>query len=273
MAWARPPRSPPAPRPRSPRRCAPPRPPARSAPARRRRLGQEEGRVEPPRLLEIRAPARERHQLVQRSSSLCSASKADSGAPRPALPQRRSSSPAGTRRSPAAKPVSSSVSRIAPIFSAASSDPSARLAARHDPAARCARPETPGAGRERHMPRPLHHQHLRRAAPALAHQHQGRGGNGRREVGAVRGTPLQGLASALDLVPRHDPDVRGNLLGAGRGAPVAGRHLLDPAHPHGIVDVPELVNVLGRGGEAQLERRSRDQRFASAPPFWVRMKA
>ena len=31
------------------------------------------------------------------------------------------------------------------------------------------------------------------------------------------------------------------------------RHLLDPLHPHRIVDMPKLIDVPGRGGQREFE--------------------
>ena len=62
-------------------------------------------------------------------------------------------------------------------------------------------------------------------------------------------------AQIIDLVPGHDPDIGVDMLGRRDRVPVRGRHVLDPAHPGGIVDVAELVNVLGPRGDPLLERR------------------
>ena len=56
--------------------------------------------------------------------------------------------------------------------------------------------------------------------------------------------------------------------GIGNAPPVGDRDLLHPLHPHRIVDVAELVDVLGKGGEGQLEDGARH-----VFPVSVRMKA
>ena len=54
-----------------------------------------------------------------------------------------------------------------------------------------------------------------------------------------------GGAQIIDLVPDHDPEV-GVVVGrVADGMPVRHRDRLNPLHPDGIVDVAELVDVLG----------------------------
>src|SRR3569623_874199 len=60
--------------------------------------------------------------------------------------------------------------------------------------------------------------------------------------------PRRLIAAIIDLVPSHDPDHRLALLGRRDRLPMRDCDLLDPLHPHRIVDVAELVDVgLGRG--------------------------
>ena len=53
------------------------------------------------------------------------------------------------------------------------------------------------------------------------------------------------IAAIIDLVPHHDPEERRAILGPRDRVPVGGGHVLDPLHPHGVVDVTERVDVLG----------------------------
>src|SRR6185437_3270034 len=62
-------------------------------------------------------------------------------------------------------------------------------------------------------------------------------------------------AEVIDLVPHDDPVISASVRGPGDRIPVRDRHLLDPLHPHRIVDVAELVDVLRAGGEVHLEGR------------------
>ena len=60
-------------------------------------------------------------------------------------------------------------------------------------------------------------------------------------------------AEIIDLMAHHDPII-GLLVGCRRDVvPMGDRDLLDPLHPDRIVDVPELVDVLGASGESQFE--------------------
>ena len=68
---------------------------------------------------------------------------------------------------------------------------------------------------------------------------------------------LAGGAQIIDLVAHHDPMICVLVRRIGDAVPMRHRDLLDPLHPHRIVDVPELVDVLGSGGEGQLEDRAR----------------
>src|SRR5689334_17809871 len=71
---------------------------------------------------------------------------------------------------------------------------------------------------------------------------------------AGHGLAGEDRAQIVNLVADHDPDVAVDMLGRGDGVPVGGGHVLDPAHPDRIVDMAELVNVVGRGGDLLLER-------------------
>ena len=53
------------------------------------------------------------------------------------------------------------------------------------------------------------------------------------------------IARIVDLVPNHDPDPFGNMLGCGNRIPVRCRHVLHPAHPDGVVDMAQFVYVGG----------------------------
>src|SRR3546814_5777089 len=60
-------------------------------------------------------------------------------------------------------------------------------------------------------------------------------------------------AQIIDLVPHHDPDIGVPMRLRRRGIPMAGRDLLDPLDPHRIVDMAELVDGVGGGGEGEGE--------------------
>ena len=75
------------------------------------------------------------------------------------------------------------------------------------------------------------------------------------QVRPVTVSPGPTRAQIVDLVADHDPDIGVDMLGRRDRVPVRGRDVLDPAHPGGIVDVAELVDVLGRRGDPLLERR------------------
>lgn len=51
-------------------------------------------------------------------------------------------------------------------------------------------------------------------------------------------------------MPRHDPMISRNMLRRTNRLPMRRRHILNPSHPDGIVDVPKLVNVGGGWGKA-----------------------
>ena len=71
----------------------------------------------------------------------------------------------------------------------------------------------------------------------------------------IRSPSMRG-AQIIDLVPHHDPEVSVLVRRVGDRIPMRDRDLLDPLHPHRIVDVPELVDVLGPGGQRHLEDRA-----------------
>ncbi len=67
-----------------------------------------------------------------------------------------------------------------------------------------------------------------------------------------------GGAQVIDLVPDHDPEISGIVLGRGDRPPVGDRDILYPLHPDRIVDVAELVDVFGMSGEGHFEDRPLD---------------
>ena len=72
---------------------------------------------------------------------------------------------------------------------------------------------------------------------------------------AAGGDPvtLKGGAQIIDLMADHDPVVRVLVLRIRYRIPMRDRHLLDPLHPHRIVDMPQLVDVLGKSSEGHFE--------------------
>ena len=74
------------------------------------------------------------------------------------------------------------------------------------------------------------------------------------QVRPVTVSPGPTRAQIVDLVPGHDPDIGVDMGRRRDRVPVRRRHVLDPAHPGGIVDVAELVDVPGPRGDALLER-------------------
>ena len=56
-------------------------------------------------------------------------------------------------------------------------------------------------------------------------------------------------------MPHHDPVISVLVSLLRDRLPMGHRDLLDPLHPHRIVDVPELVDVLRPSGESRLEDR------------------
>src|SRR5690606_29188206 len=64
---------------------------------------------------------------------------------------------------------------------------------------------------------------------------------------------LADVAAVIDLVPRHDPGVSLDMRRIGVAHPVRGGEVLHPPYPDRVVDVPVLVDVLGRRGEGQGE--------------------
>jgi hypothetical protein len=59
------------------------------------------------------------------------------------------------------------------------------------------------------------------------------------------------IAAIINLMPRHDPDIGLILLRRGERQPVRSRNILNPAHPHRIIDMAEFVNVGGGGGDGE----------------------
>src|SRR3546814_18746930 len=70
---------------------------------------------------------------------------------------------------------------------------------------------------------------------------------------AGRRLALAQIAAIIDLVPRHDPDVRRLLVRRRHRLPMRHRERLNPFYPHRIVDVAEFVDVGGGRGEGQAE--------------------
>ena len=68
---------------------------------------------------------------------------------------------------------------------------------------------------------------------------------------------VEGRAQIVDLVPDHDPEVGVVMRRVADGVPVRHGDRLDPLHPDRIIDVAELVDVLGSGDELELEDRAR----------------
>ena len=73
---------------------------------------------------------------------------------------------------------------------------------------------------------------------------------------------LEGGAEIVDLVPHDDPEISVLVLRVGDAAPMRHRDLLDPLHPHRIVDVAELVDVLRRGDQLHFEGRPQQLRHS-----------
>ena len=64
--------------------------------------------------------------------------------------------------------------------------------------------------------------------------------------------PRKHGAQIVDLVANDDPDIGVDMRRIGGRPPMLGRHVLDPAHPHRIVDMAELVGVGRLRGDAFL---------------------
>jgi len=54
-------------------------------------------------------------------------------------------------------------------------------------------------------------------------------------------------------MPRHDPDVSLILLRRRKRKPMRGRNILNPPHPHRIIDMAEFINVSRGGGDGEGE--------------------
>ena len=76
------------------------------------------------------------------------------------------------------------------------------------------------------------------------------------QVRAVIRSPSNGGTQIIDLVPHHDPEISVLVRRVRYRIPMRDRDLLDPLHPYGIVDVPELVDVLARRRQRHLEDRA-----------------
>src|SRR5579864_506453 len=64
-------------------------------------------------------------------------------------------------------------------------------------------------------------------------------------------------AQIIDLMPHHDPMIGLLQIFPSDCFPMRDRHLLDPLHPDRIVDMAELVDVLGSGSQTHFEDRNR----------------
>lgn len=53
------------------------------------------------------------------------------------------------------------------------------------------------------------------------------------------------ITAIIDLVPDHDPEVLRIVFWPCSGVPMRGGDILHPLHPDSVVDMPELINVLG----------------------------
>ena len=179
-----------------------------------------------------------------------------------AMPSRsdRDSRRIGQRRAARPRcPVSSIVSRIAATRAASvPSSSAASMVVGVDPAAR----ENQGAGGERHLAGPLGDQQFGRPAGALAHQHEGRGGNGFGKIGhpVLRKFP-GGIASRPTRRYLRRPERRGAVAQMGercnRTAEVRGSIPLSSTSL-GFAVSPPRSHVRGHGDpEFSSLRRSR----------------
>jgi len=64
-------------------------------------------------------------------------------------------------------------------------------------------------------------------------------------------------AEVIDLVQHDDPEVGIFVRRVGDRIPVGDGDVLDPLHPHRIVDVPQLVDVLGPRQQGHFEDLTR----------------
>src|SRR3546814_9396404 len=59
------------------------------------------------------------------------------------------------------------------------------------------------------------------------------------------------IAAIINFMSGHYPDIGIDMKGIGHRHPVSGGHILNPFYPHGIVDVPQLINVIVRSRDKQ----------------------
>src|SRR3546814_9720485 len=78
------------------------------------------------------------------------------------------------------------------------------------------------------------------------------------------------IAAIINFMPGHYPDIGIDMKGIGHRHPVSGGHILNPFYPHGIVDVPQLINVIVRSRDGQGKGLRHAQ---STRPSCHRMKA
>lgn len=62
-------------------------------------------------------------------------------------------------------------------------------------------------------------------------------------------------APIIDLVPDNDPVISTLVRLVGDRFPMRDSDLLDPLNPHRIIDVTQLVDVFGPGGQREFEGR------------------
>ena len=61
------------------------------------------------------------------------------------------------------------------------------------------------------------------------------------------------IAAIVNLVPRHDPMISRDMFRRGNRLPMRRRHVLNPPHPDGIVDMAKRVDVRGGCGQGSGE--------------------
>lgn len=64
---------------------------------------------------------------------------------------------------------------------------------------------------------------------------------------------LLNVAVVIDFVPHHDPRVGGNILRPRVTFPMGSGDHFHPLHPHGVVHVPELIDVLWACGKCEVK--------------------
>ena len=57
------------------------------------------------------------------------------------------------------------------------------------------------------------------------------------------------IPAVVNFVPGHDPEIGRDMFRRGNRLPVRCRHVLNPPHPDGVVNVAELVNVIWLRGK------------------------